>query len=368
MCNTSLPAPEKLKYAGEWKVPIVSSNWLWDSIENGEFKPFDAYIIRHSENQLPTADSEISDNKVEIIKSGSRTNFLNPLTAGDKKRLLLGRTLDLANGEEGAQLIDDDPSSRVIEDSPMKKQVLHLDSNGTSDIHTETDSANPDECQDSFAPPLGAISAPLKEISLNSSPKASLSPSKIIAPSSKSATSVQLSDDSLGPAISSLLAHHQRLAATNLTTKLNDDAKIGRRRRQLLGRAPSSLSARSNGSVNFSRASSVDTMNTDGLGTPLETPTTHTRDEVDESFAILHGLSEKESFRESIEQPLQMTQLGYEDPDVRAWRDRAIKKLGGACQIDLDTEKRVEGIGVVTDVGGRGARGVGRRTRQALGR
>ena len=324
--------------------------------------------MRQSWNQLPIADCEISDNKAEIIEAGSRTNFVNPLTTGGKKRLLLGRTFDLANSEEVSQLIDDDPSSRVIEDSPMKQQVLHLDSNGTSDIHTETDSANPDECQDSFAPPLGAISAPLQEISLNSSPKASLSPSKVIAPSSKSATSVKLSDDSLGPAISSLLAHHQRLAATNPTTKLNDDAKIGRRRRQLLGRAPSSLSARSNGSVNFSRASSVDTMNTDGLGTPLEPSTTHTRDEIDESFAILQGLNEKESFRESIEQPLQMTQLGYEDPDVRACRDRAIKKLGGVGHIELDTGKRVEGIGVVTDVAGRGARGVARRTRQALGR
>lgn len=109
-------------------------------------------------------------------------------------------------------------------------------------------------------------------------------------------------------------------------------------------------------------------MNTDGLGTPLETSTTHTRAAADESFAVLHGFGEKEGFRESIEQPLQMTQLGYEDPDVRAWRERAIKKLGGAGPIEPDAGKRVKGIGVVTDVGGRGARGVGRRTRQALGR
>lgn len=368
MSNTSLPAPEKLKYAREWNVPIVSSNWLWDSIREGEFKPLDTYLIRHPGNQLSTTDSKPSGDGREATEAESGSNLLNQVPSGGKKRLLLGRTLDLADSEEGAQLTDDNPSLRIIEDSPMKKQDSCLDSIGTSDLQTETDNANPDECQDSFAPPLGAISAPLKEISLNSSPQAPLSPPKVVATSTTSATSVKISRDSLGPAISSLLAHHQRLAATNPATKLTDDAKVGRRRRQLLGRAPSSLSARSNGSVNISRASSVDTMNTDGLGTPLETFTTHTRDEADDNFAILQGLGEKESFRESIEQPLQMTQLGYEDPDVQAWRERAIKKLGGAGQIELDTGKRVEGIGVVTDVGRRGARGVGRRTRQALGR
>lgn len=349
-------------------MPIVSSKWLWDSIQDEKLKPFDTYLIRHAGDQISTSDSKSSDDRTASTTTRSRSSLSNPITTDGKKRLLLGRTLDLAKNAEGAQLMDDNSGLGVIEDSPMKKQESCLDSIGTSDIQTETDNANPDECLDSFAPPLGAISAPLKEISLNSSPQAPSSPSKFVAPSSKSATSVKISDDSLGPAISSLLAHHQRLAATNPATKLSDDAKVGRRRRQLLGRAPSSLSARSNGSVSISRASSVDTMNTDGLGTPLEISTTHIRDEPDESFAVLQGLGERESFRESIEQPPQMTQLGYEDPDVQAWRERAIKKLGGAGQIELDTVKRVEGIGVVTNVGGRGARGVGSRTRQALKR
>lgn len=371
MCNTSntsSPAPEKLQHALEWKVPIVSSDWLWDSIHEGELKPFDTHLIRHSGNQLLIADSKSSDDKTEATEAETRTNPSNHITKGGKNRPLLGRILDLVDNEDGARLTNDNPSSRVIEESPVKNQEPRLDSIGTSEIQLEIDCADPDECHDSFAPPLGAISAPLKEISLNSSPKAPLTPPKVAASSSKSAASVKMSDDSLGPVISSLLAHHQRLAATNPATKLADDARIGRRRRQLFGRAPSSLSARSNGSVSISRASSVDTMNTDGLGTPLETLTTHTRDEADESFAVLQSLGEKEGFRESIEQPLQMTQLGYEDPDVRAWRERAIKKLGGAGQIELDSGKRVEGIGVVTDVSGRGARGVGRRTRQASGR
>lgn len=66
-----------------------------------------------------------------------------------------------------------------------------------------------------------------------------------------------------------------------------------------------------------------------------------------------------------------MTQLGYDDPDVRAWRERVVKKLelgavGG--HIELEKERRREGIGIVKDVLGKGARGVGRRTRQGGGR
>ena len=343
----------------------MSSKWLWDSIQEGELKPFDTYLISFSENQLPMADSKSADDKTKATDPETRSNLSNRVTKDGKKGLLLGRTLDLASNEDGGQLTDDNPSLRVVEDSPLKNQEPRPGSIGTPEFPNDIDKARPDESHDSLAHPT---SAPLKEISSNPSPKAPLSPTKTFDPSFKPATSVKISDDSLGPAISSLLAHHQRLAAANTASKLADDAKVGRRRRQLFGRAPSSLSARSNGSVSISRASSVDTMNTDGLGTPLETSTTHIREEADESFAVLHGLGEKEGSRESIEQPLQMTQLGYEDPDVRAWRERAIKKLGGAGHIELDTGKRVEGIGVVTDVGGRGARGVGRRTRQALGR
>lgn len=365
VCNTSSPANEKLKHAREWRVPIVSSDWLWDSLREEKFKSFATYLIRHSSNDLAITELKPPENRTEATRPEIRSNLSNETTKSDRTRLLLDRTLDSANNEHGGQTTDD-LNVRVVEDSPMKNELTNVDAIGPSEIH---DTANTDECHDSKTHPLGPISAPLKEISLNSSPKAPVSPTKIVTTSSKASTSVKISDDSLGPAISSLLAHHQRLSTTNPMSKPADDAKVGRRRRQLFGRAPSSLSARSTGSVSISRASSVDTMNTDGLGTPLETSTTHTRDEADDSFAVLHGVSEKESFRESIEQPPQMTQLGYEDPDVRAWRERAIKKLGGAGQIELDTGKRVEGIGVVTDVvGGRAARGIGRRTRQALGR
>ncbi len=71
-----------------------------------------------------------------------------------------------------------------------------------------------------------------------------------------------------------------------------------------------------------------------------------------------------------------MTQLGYEDPDALAWREKVARKLGGGSggangngggDTAAGTEsssRRVKEIGVVKDVvGSRGP--VGKRTRLA---
>ena len=71
-----------------------------------------------------------------------------------------------------------------------------------------------------------------------------------------------------------------------------------------------------------------------------------------------------------------MTQLGYEDPDALAWREKVARKLGGGgggsgngngggvTAAGTEGSRRVKEIGVVKDVvGSRGP--VGKRTRLA---
>lgn len=69
---------------------------------------------------------------------------------------------------------------------------------------------------------------------------------------------------------------------------------------------------------------------------------------------------------------LQMTQLGYEDPDALAWREKVERKLGNITRKDNEEGegkgRRIKEIGRVKDLTGKGAGGVGKRTRQALGR
>lgn len=65
---------------------------------------------------------------------------------------------------------------------------------------------------------------------------------------------------------------------------------------------------------------------------------------------------------------LQSTQLGYEDPDVKLWRERVMRKMGGGG-VDVGVEEREKERGVrriVGRVGGEAGRGVAGRTRQSV--
>ena len=114
----------------------------------------------------------------------------------------------------------------------------------------------------------------------------------------------------------------------------------------------------------MSRASSVDTINTDGLGTPLEPSMQSARPsqavsgkgysklkDTKDPFATLRAYAEeaeREENQPSME--MQMTQLGYEDPDVKAWRARIVKKMGGGEEFEDECLERKKCIEVVKDI------------------
>ena len=125
-----------------------------------------------------------------------------------------------------------------------------------------------------------------------------------------------------------------------------------------------------------SRASSVDTMNTDGVGTPLE-PASFPAElsgkvvtdnvKVDPMTFYAQHQDEEE---DASKQQLQLTQLGYEDPEVGAWRERVVRKMKGGGQKEKMPRKTDGGlvgrtIGTVRDLVGGGAGSVARRTRHA---
>ena len=224
---------------------------------------------------------------------------------------------------------------------------------------------------------FAARASPLTGISPNHTPKPSVSPDKLSLP----ADLPQPQQNSLSTAITSLLAHHQRnsdnssfSSATAITTAPLDQSHPPRRsrKRQLLGRAPSNLSARSLGS----RASSVDTMNTDGVGTPLEPASFHAEGAgkfVDASAKVdpmTFYAQHQDEEEHASKQQVQLTQLSYEDPEVGAWRERVVRKMKGGKQKEKTPRKgdggpRARTIGTVRDIVGSGTGSVARRTRHA---
>ena len=123
-------------------------------------------------------------------------------------------------------------------------------------------------------------------------------------------------------------------------------------------------------------------MNTDGLGTPIE-PSNHSAlpsqtvngkkpslsrpKETKDPFATLRAYAEEAERAESQEGPeVQLTQLGYEDPHVKAWRDRVVRKMGGGEEELEERGQRKATVSVVEDVVPFGTtKGIAGRTRAA---
>ncbi|KAK3166752.1 hypothetical protein OEA41_009877 [Lepraria neglecta] len=386
ICNAVVAGQEKLLRAQAWGIPAVTAIWLWDCIRKGELMLFGSYLVqpirdpKQSATDTETAKAHDKSARAQrndkppgtIETTNKPTKQHSPPGAVYKK---LTRETPGVRGRSKSNKIsppktpsdphsehlpkDDDQAPIFLDDKTLRPLEDNADKNDSSTTFNVT-----------------STSAPLREITPNSSPpKPSTSPTKSISPSKPKAPLQRqsLDDSSLGPAISSLLAHHQRTNSNSnpLAPTSSDQPQMGRRRRQLLGRAPSNLSSHS---INLSRASSVDTMNTDGLGTPLEL-----------SYAIKSEKNNKSKIEfptyfsadqnddpDREEPPLQMTQLGYEDPEVAAWRERVAIKMGGGKVKEGKGKGKGTTLGrkagTMKDDSGGGSLGISKRTRLASGR
>lgn len=371
LCNAKSPSAEKLHHALGWKVPIVKADWIWDCVREGELKSFEEYLIQIPLQELSI---EVSVQSAKLSDSGrDSSGNRKPLTRiGKTTKGPPERKLETSERQIFPQSLNDTTISITRKSLSSTGESLHQSSETVKEHDPEKETFMPEnESYDINSDTLRSTSVPLREISFNSSPKP---PSPVKSPSPpppKPVPRLEYEEDSLGPAISSLLAHHQRSSAGSAARPMPEKPALGRRRRQLLGRATSNLSMRSNGSIGISRASSIDTINTDGLGTPMESSNPGTRSEGD-SLAALLGYDEREESHQSPDDYLQMTQLGYEDPNVQVWRERVVKKMGVVTEIGTGKTEgvgmRVKSIGVVKDVVGKGAQGVAKRTRQAMGK
>lgn len=359
VCNSKVPSAQKSYHAQRWNVPIVTADWIWDCIKAGQLRPFGIYLIQSSPHGTPANGPPLLDSE------GSRKT-----TSGKQN---LGRSKDdhpvvpISNLTRDAGVNSSNMNNRFLDADEQIQNDRRIPSDeclpaGKNPLNDD-ETPKPEELSREIAYSNNLSSTTLQEISANRSPKPLLSPVKSPARSPTKPLSVYQEEDSLGPAISDLLAHHQRSSAGGVPRVISEARAPGRRRKQLFGRAIS------NGSLGFSRASSIDTLNTDGLGTPLESSTA--KNEPD-PLAALRGYGEPDHSQDKSEQHLQLTQLGYEDPDVQEWRNRIVKKMGGMTESETGNSegagKRIKSIGVVIDVLKGGTEGVAKRTRQAMGR
>ncbi|KAJ5782712.1 hypothetical protein N7457_004486 [Penicillium paradoxum] len=318
ICNDPQTASlEKLRHTNEWGVPAVSADWLWISIQAGQKKSFEPYIVKR---KIPQSAS--SADKLGSLSAKRK----QPHGHIDERRAdsPFNISTESTNGSRPERR--DSGKSTANQTTPIVGDGFEADAPKPSvpESRSPSPTRNPDKrdaSQESNA----------KQPAPNTEPVPPIGPSAL--------------DTALSGFLQQARAAKSRLLSESTTT--NDDGNPPRRRRKpLLGRAPSHSSVRMiEGQRPVSRASSIDTLNDDGLGNVLESahPTrdnsisrSNSRAEQSLSSMLSGGkfdfLNDKlpahaENEDEENQEP-QMTQLDYEDPDAAAMRAELLRDAG----------------------------------------
>ncbi|KAK9854592.1 uncharacterized protein MYU51_003723 [Penicillium brevicompactum] len=332
---------DKLRHTAEWGVPAVSADWLWISIQAGQTKPFDAYIVRR-----PT----------------SQTNGAEKIGTSSAKRKQLHKTVD----ERRA-------------DSPLRSSV-----NATAAKLDRRDSGN--GLPSRTVPVIGdgfVDDAPKPSVPESRSPSPARNSEQQAGeePGTKEGTPSTEPPPKPGPsaldtALSGLLQQARAAKSRQQSEATKDGGDPPRRKRKpLLGRAPSHTSAKVLENP-ISRASSIDTLNDDGLGSALESaqPTRENSQSLGRGEQSLSSMlsggkfdflndrlpAHAEDEDEENQQP-QMTQLDYEDPDAAAMRAEFLRNAGKlSTKTKTDSGVHVGEVRELEDLGWAS----GRRTRK----
>ncbi|KAF7718520.1 Uncharacterized protein PECH_003670 [Penicillium ucsense] len=348
ICNDPQTASsDKLRHTSEWGVPAVSADWFWISVQAGQKKPFDPYIVRRAISQQQG--------------SGSRSNG------------------DPLNGKQAHRLSYKvhSKSSTANRNAPIKQPVekaLHEGSSASrltipGDGFADEDTA--DHPQASVAESRSPSPDRSKETALSKVPA---EPPKTTGPSA------------LDSALKGLLERAQAAKTrrqSEATTNTDEGSHALRRKRKpLLGRAPSHSSNRASELTHApSRASSIDTLNDDGLGSALESventrenSISRTNSRREQSLSsmfsgakfdfLVNPSGEAVDHEDEENQQPQMTQLDYEDPDAKAMRAEFLRNAGKVADksTEADSEMLLGQVRELEDVGW----SHGRRTRKQV--
>ncbi|KAJ5677740.1 uncharacterized protein N7477_003373 [Penicillium maclennaniae] len=313
ICNDPQTAShDKLRHTTEWGIPAVSADWLWISIQSGQKKPFEPYVVRRY-----TTQSSGSMSKPASRESSHRQTE----KARDKP----------ARGSSGShkERIDKPISGRT-----SNTRIMPVIGDGFAKEEGPFEPPKPSVPESRSPSPETVIGNQHRE----DQPTYQQAPDE--APSAAAPSAL---DTALKGLLQQAQAAKSRQHSENTSTNEEDSHPPQRRRKPLLGRASSHHSKPE--ATGPSRASSIDTLNDDGLGTALESadPTrdnslsrTNSRNGQSLSSMFSGGkfdfLADKlpaqlDGEDEENQEP-QMTQLDYEDADAAAMRAEFLRDAG----------------------------------------
>ena len=242
VCKDFALSAEKIRHANEWKITVVSYQWLWSCFSQSRFVPVDDFLLvpfrRKNSLQLKLPGSDFREVVPSLPKKGQQ----------DEQTAL------------PLQEISNNPNPLPLRPSPVKKKPLFKTFDGP---------ASSDNTQDGTLTVDIQLSAPAEQVD-QKEPQV-------------------LDASALNGAIQDLLnmKSKTKLTRTNITSNQIEN------KRNLLSRAISNVSnsSISPSKARLSRASSVDSLNTDGLGSEITLsgvggsgPAAHTESQPRNSF------------------------------------------------------------------------------------
>jgi DNA replication regulator DPB11 len=290
---------DKFDHAQDWKVPIVTAEWLWDSIRDGEMKSLARYQIR-------------AKKRSESLPNAKGKDVPKALPQAERVKSDVGRPVPSSSSTLPKSSARPPRNSRLDNTAFDSDEPNVKEEHQTQPIESLADSTGSTALDQTYK------SEPLSERSLNSPTRTvSTAPAPSDHPRSKQ-------QEDISSAISDLLAK-TKTAAANPT---QNEAPEGRKRGpgRILGRVTSNISTGSG----RSRATSVDSTATHGH--PVEYPPYDSRNPRagptanEQIELLLHGNG---PVNKDVDSQPPSTQLQYEDPDSTEAREMVMARMMG---------------------------------------
>ncbi|KAB5559544.1 BRCT domain-containing protein [Coniochaeta sp. 2T2.1] len=411
VCNSlSSVRKQKLDLALAWRVPVVSANWLWTCISDGKKVPIKRFLFKELRQRFNEEDAarwgEVA--RPRALGDGFESSEAAPRQVGgvsariDKSAFDVDKPLPLPeagaapkqkpkiglNSDKSAFAVDKPFPIAEAGAVPKQKEISKEDSDTTADFETA-----PTHLSNADSGATSHTAAPLSDASSSQQnrnpPPQEVSPTDLIPAQPPSATgNPPITNENMPPPQpdatkqkeaaekeKAALKAAERLALTAQLTTLvhspSDQQALptvnARRRRVILGRAISNVSAASSASDPGVASAPADLLLEDA---DME------REMGSGSRIGVGGSKDRDRTNGEDSQQLSSTQLQYDDPEAEAQKERLKggKGGGGGKTKKMGTEKLTlasaggyeGGYAGAAAAGGRGVGGL--RTRTGTGK
>ncbi|KFY23511.1 hypothetical protein V493_05815, partial [Pseudogymnoascus sp. VKM F-4281 (FW-2241)] len=330
---------EKLQRAKEWRIPVVSIDWLLESIRTCSKQPYKPYILRSKVNKSDIPDRKSASEAVtrkeeepDESESFQDLPFSKSTTSQGISRPTTVVSRDTTAFDDDDD--DDDEPTESVGGFLIPKKAIEQPTEPTPPTQPPIDH-NPESAPE-----------PLTEISTNSPRKSPVTQPK------PSTTTSSTDSQEISSAITSLLAKSKNPPASGPSASVGTETaaqqRTARKPSRILGRAPSNISV-------VSRASSVDSTASGGQAVHWPAGKRKALSKGDSLGSLAGGLMEAEEEERAEEQMPMTQQLLYEDEEGERHKAQMIARMEGKKPERIEKARAVT-VGSLNEGRGRSLR------------